>query len=618
MWSPLAAFIFDRGYVFGAFCLIALLVITTIISQGFRDLDAMASPAVDDSPYREVEARDFLGKRFISDLVQQHPEEIDSGDWEADDSARMPSTIFSVEACPDLGTVPNSLLTTYQGQGDGLTVSGRVYGAGQAREYFERVGNVIENCEDVSDFDTFTTSTDPELAAFSFESDNTEYAVVTVGDVIKEITVSDDSSVSLSDAVDFYAEYSIESLQREEWVCYDLTPSADDSTRSFFYDYANYDGLHDSQELVNETNIDNLPTPALVRNGNSGATNAINQPEEPDRETPESPLPDDMEEETPREPSLPVLPSEFDFQEDFRETAVYEVSDWDGPGCGWSWSAQISPVYDEEMIEHNRNVIMTETQNEVERQADSYLDENHDYTLSVLKQDIVITDWNEWVDNVNSIHDNWQWLEEQRDILWDSWETYLANHDEWESFPDRQEEAQDNYDDAFEQCMNQREDVEEWDDRYRDAVESGEAVIDTASYQSTDGNSIQVIPASNEESGEEDSDDGDSSSDDSDSTNSADNNANNEEEEEEENSSGNDSGNENGSGNEGEEDSRADEEEEEEEEEELPTVPPRPADCDPDSIEEPSILSEDRGDEPEAPEVPEGVTVPESWDHPNS
>lgn len=614
MWSPLAAFIFDRWYVFGAFCLVAVLVITTVVTQGFRDLDAMAAPPEDDSPYREMEARDFLGKRFVADFVQQHPDEIDSDDWDADDSARTPEPVFSVETCPDLGSVPNSLLTTYRGQGDGLTVLSRVYGAGQARDHFERVRNVLEDCEDVSDLETFTTSTDPELAAFSFESGGDEYAVFTAGDVINEVSVgSDDAPVSLSEAVDYYAEYSVESLQREEWVCYDLTPSADDAQRSFFYDYANYEGLYDSEELTNETDISNLPSPALVRDGNDGATSVIRQPENPDSEVPESPLPDDMDEETPREPSRPVIPSEFETQEEFSETAVFEVSDWDGPGCGWSWSAQISPIYDEEAIEHNRNVIMTETQNDVERQAGSYLNRNHDYTLSVLRQDIVITNWNEWVDNVNSIHDSWQWLEEQRDILWEAWETYLANHEEWSSFPDRQDAAQEEYDEAIEQCLNQREEVQEWDDRYREAVESGEAVIEPASFGSSNSSGlvpgrITAVPASNE------ADDDDDDSDDSDSSGNA---TNDDEDDDGGSSNGGGTNEEEDDDDDEEQDSRSDEEDEEEEEEPLPTVPPRPTDCDTDNINEPSILSEDRGDEPTAPTVPEGVTVPESWENPN-
>lgn len=568
--TPTVAYILDRSYMYLPVLAVALLAMVAIVAAGVRDLNAMAAPPEVDSPYRETEPRDFLGKQFAADLVAQHPDGIDADDWEAESDPIQPHPIYSVEQCPDLGTAPNSLLTTYRGAGDGLRVDTFIFGAGQAKRYFEDVGSILENCDDVSDYNEGTVSAEHNDASYDLDyyefSDNShDYTVLTAGDAIFEIRAADDAGASDSEARDFYADYTVESMNREQWRCENIEVDYDDYTRSFFHDFSSYEGYFETESLEAQTPIDNLPSPVLTRNGNDEAENSIQTVNTPNLNEPEAPLPEDFDDLPENEPERPQLPLEFEPVDEFADTAYYEIPDRAGPGCGWEWAAQISPVYDEIALENNREVVRTQVQSELEESANQYVDSGVDYALRTLLEEPVITRWNQHVGTVNAIHEDWTWLEEQRDALWPAWRDYIAAHEEWAAFPGIQEEAREEYnaeldefDDIYaeyeeelEQCEAQRDLVDQWDEYYAEAVQDGDAVIEG------EDNIVEEY----------------------------------------------------------------DEEAEEIVERELPEVPERPDDClslpsEPSEPERPAILDEDRGPEPQPPSVPEGVTVPESWEDP--
>lgn len=599
--APVIAYLLDKSFVYLPVLAVALLAIVAVIASGVRDLNAMAAPPEDNSPYRETEPRDFLGKQFATDFVQQHPDEIDESDWVAENEPMQPRPVFSAEQCSELGTAPNSLLTTYRGEGEGLRVDALIFGAGQAKRYFDDTESIIENCDNVSGFNESTVTAshgdnDYELDYYQFSSGDNDHVVFTAGDAIFEIRSTDSAEVSAGDALDFYAGYAVESMNREQWQCVAIETSYEDYVRSFYHDFESYEGLFLTEPLEAETPVNNLPVPTLTKRGNTDAERSISTVNTPNLEAPEAPLPEDFSSIPENEPDRPQIPLEFETIDEFKDTAYYEIPDYDGPSCGWEWAAQISPVYDEMALEHNREVVRTEVQSDLEQQAGSYLDSSFYYTLRTLNTEPVITRWNEYVNTVNSIHDDWAWLEDEREALRPAWDTYLAEHAEWENFPNLQdaareeynadieayeeeldafddevaayEEELDEYDEEFaeyererDQCLSDRARVDAWDDNFEDAVRNGDAIIEGEDQPEPetdeDGEEIETQPLPEVPERPEDC-------------------------------------------------------------QSLPTAPTAPSEPVNTAVEpeRPSILDEDRGSEPQPPTIPEGVTVPNSWEDP--
>lgn len=624
---PLLAWALERGYIFVAFAVAALLISFGTLAEGRDALyDMSAEPEVED-PYQDLETRDFLGKRFAADFVSHAPDTVEDGSWAADDHSNAPTSVYSVEECPHLEEVDSrALLSTYEGtDNDDVDVSVMVFGAGHAKRYYEDATAVLRDCEMVDDFSREETSTDPEFPVAFF---NENRAVFTAGDAVFEVGAPEDD---LEDVVDFYAEYASESLQRPEWRCADLTPEREDTQRSFYYDFDGYRGLFQTDVLTNETPIDRLPVPVLTKEGNEEALQTIGRIADPEAEEPEAPLPSDFS-DIPDEPRAPELPREFERVDEFSEEAYYEITDYTGPGCGWGWTSQVSPRYDTDTLNAQREEELTSTRDSVEQSARNYNDDAFHYAIRVMREDPVISRWNEYVDRVDSIHEDWEWLVSEREDLWPDWYQYQLDHEVWREFPGIQEEAQESYDDAVEQCQDMRDAVEEWEDEYGDAVRDGEAVISSAVHSSDDEDLPESYVASPVTEDDED-------------------------EEPESTPSPSPSPSpapttqrpspapspsptprstpstpspsptprstpttpspspSPSPTSPSPSPTETEEPEDEETEEPLPTVPPRPTDCS-QMPDEPDILSQDRGDEPQAPSIPDGVTVPYSWDDP--
>ena len=577
--TPRLSWFLDKTSVYVTFVIVGLLGLGYILYSGYNSFQAMSAPPEDNSPYQDTTPTDFLGQRFAADFVQQYPEEyVGDQEWEYDETPRQAKLLGDVDLCPKLdGKISPSLLSSYQGSADdnSLIVHTQIYGAGQARPQFENVRETIQACTDT---EIGKTSTDTEFELLKYANS----AIFTAGDSIIEITVNDDNVDDKDEIIQFYAEYAMESLGSEQWQCKNLTPSIQDRSRSYYFDFENYEGLYETELLEAETETENLPKPVYVRDGNEEAVARINTISEPDKKAPEAPLPDDFK-EIPEEPTKPALPREFEVQDDFTDRARYEIADTIGPGCGWEWTAQLPPEYDMEVLDHLKERTLVETQNELEQKAHGYVLNAFEYTLKVMKQEPVISQWNKYVNTVNSIHEDWDWLENERQALLPRWNAYLEEHRVWRAFPGKQREAQEQYnellddyekrleqyEDAYEeyteereQCLLQREEVDEWEDEWGDLVRSGEAIFE----EDIPSPSPTPSPTS----------------------------------------------------------TRDEEENEPEEEEELIIAPDRPEDClslptepaQPEQPEKPSILDESRGSEPQPPAIPEGVTVPESWENP--
>lgn len=560
------------------FVVLGVLGLGYVLYSGYNSFQAMSAPPEDNSPYQDTVPTDFLGQRFAADFVQQYPEEyVGDQEWEYDENPRQAKLLGDVDLCPKLdGNISSSLLSSYQGSADdnSLIVHTQVYGAGQARPHFEKIREIVQACTDV---DVEKTATDPEFESMKYGNS----AIFTAGDSIIEINVNDDNVEDKDEILQFYADYATESLVSEQWQCKNLTPSIQDRSRSYYFDFENYEGLYETELLEAETETDNLPKPVYVRDGNEEATARINTISQPEKEAPEAPLPDDFK-EIPEEPTRPALPRELEVQDDFTDRARYEIADTLGPGCGWEWTAQLPPEYDMEVLDHLKESTLVETQNELEQKANGYVLNAFEYALKVMQQEPIISQWNKYVNTVDSIHEDWDWLENERQALLPRWNDYLEEHRAWRAFPGQQREAQEqynelldnyeqrleDYEDAYEnyvdereQCLLQREEVDEWEDEWGERVRNGEAIFEE------DVPSPSPTPSPT---------------------------------------------------------STGDDEEDNEPEEEPIIAPDRPEDClslptepaQPEQPAKPSILDESRGSEPQPPAIPEGVTVPESWENP--
>lgn len=285
---------------------------------------------------------------------------------------------------------------------------------------------------------------------------------LTMGDAIVSVSVSNNET--RDQLLQFYSSRMPKTLK--ESGCYDLTTNANDASRSFFYDRDSYTGLKEKTTVETLEPLNNLPSPTgtEIRNINT-----------PDAVEPESPLPADfpaLPEESVEKPSLPESVPTVD---KFAEDAVYNVADTNGPGCGWKWSGQEAPVYNLVDLESTKNKTINDVQNSVDEEAVEYTNSQKDWALQTALVMPKVNAWNGYAKSVNTVHERWAWLDAEREKLKAPWEQYVEEHDEWLTFDSRKAEATKKYNEELQVCVDKQDELLEWEEKWGDLWAEQEA-----------------------------------------------------------------------------------------------------------------------------------------------
>ena len=186
------------------------------------------------------------------------------------------------------------------------------------------------------------------------------------------------------------------------------------SSRSIYYDAASFEGLRETTSIDPKVKTDNLPTLKALEADEVANPYAVQ---------PEGPLPVSMQ-KIPAEAPKPTIVDAPGTVDSFTKNASYKIQDPIGPGCGWNWSAQQPPVYDDEDLENAKNDTIVRVQNEVNGDAQKYVDSKISWARVTALLTPKLDNWNSYVKTVNSVHSSWDKLVADRNAIRPAWDTY--------------------------------------------------------------------------------------------------------------------------------------------------------------------------------------------------
>lgn len=438
---PLIPYLFDRTfpYVAAIFALVAITSSYIFIKDGLDSLNRIQSDPQEVSPYQNIKAVNSPGMEWGSQLIKIKPPK--TKNWEGTETTK-PQHAIDPKVCSYITDIPTSLLSTYVSSGSGIETRVQVYGAGQAAKNFNSYITALESCTSVEIANTKT-------AGVAKYDDN---FIMTMGDAI--VSVSTPNDKTRDELLDFYIDKTETTLKDSQCLALDETEK--DANRSFFYSEKEYVGLKESKELETTINIDNLPTPT--------STKILKINNEYTSE-PESPLPKEFP-KIPSKTEKPNLPKEITEKTAFEGTAIYKIMDENGPGCGWKWSAQTMPQYNEDVILKDKKETIDSKQKEINDKALKYVTDKLEWSFSVGLTAPKIDEWNTYVNKVNKVHKKWNWLNDEREALRSPWYNYVNAHKDWETFDDRKEKATKEYDRKLEECKAKQDDLDDWEEKW--------------------------------------------------------------------------------------------------------------------------------------------------------
>lgn len=539
--APIIAWFFNRGVfqlVYTGLAAFSVVAMVLLYSTGANAWKKIITEPVDVSPYQEITSVNSPGRDWAEQFIQKIPPSL-SG-WTVSDVIK-PQNI-KADNCAFNENPSTTLLSTHVANSGDAEARVLLYGAGQASADFGKYKSLLEKC----------SNTETVEQEFGKTLLYTNGFLMTMGDAILNVNSTDNTQ--RDELYNFYYKEMQDSLKASS--CLDLNVSGDDSTRSFFYNPENYQGLKETTVVEAQVDTANIPTVSAL---------TVDEIENPDVEKPESPLPQSFPELPKNEISKPSLPKETENRDDFSTEAVYNIADKNGPGCGWSWSAQKQPIYDEADLSVEKNTTIVEQQNNIDKEAQNYVDQKNNWAMETALILPSVNSWNQYAQNVNNVHTKWDWLNTERDKLYEPWHNYVEEHNDWETFDQRKSDAITAYNEELQKCLDKQEKYLEWEEEWGELY----------AQQQIEENS-PTAPTPPEET-----------------------------------------------------DSPTDEPTSPESPVESPTEAPTPTDepTEPANIpdppenceilpERPVIMDQEKPSEPQSPAIPEGVTIPDSWEKP--
>lgn len=449
---PAVSYVLDRKALYITFSLIALLAFGLVVKVGWDSYNkAIEEPEVI-TPYLDMEPASSPGRTWAAELTARNPAGL--SEWAVSENTK-PQTVIDSKYCSNIADLSTSLLSTHKASGSGVETRVQVYGAGQAFKQFEAYTNVLDTCFNGVSAENVSQST---VARFPGGF------LLTAGDGIVGVTAPEELIDSL---IDFYVSSTESTLTDSK--CVALNVYTNDAFRSFFYDRDSYTGLEETKPLETQVNISGLPTPTEIKLNEIANTEAI---------VPEAPLPADFPVLPKKAVEKPSIPGSVKDEAGFAKKAAYKIADFDGPGCGWEWSAQAPPVYSKPELESARKAAIKSTQESLDVTAQSYVRTKVDWALQIASILPKADRWNSYVNQTNSVHEKWYWLEAEREALRPAWFDYIAQHEEWSTFDARKAEATRLFDEASKKCEADEKALEEWEDKWGKLAEEREKQLE--------------------------------------------------------------------------------------------------------------------------------------------
>lgn len=443
---PFITRFFNSSFVYLAFGLSAVLVLSLVFIKSKESYDRILEPVEVVSPYMTVDASLTPAGEWAETFINSEPPNVTN--WTAQ-SSTTPRHPLTFKECNEIGLLPKTQYSSYYASGDEASILVQLYAPGQAEVQFEEYKKLLNSC--------FTTKTDklgsPTTEVVSYELG----FFFTYGDAIFFFKSNDDAlSRTLTS---WYVTKASNTLNQA--LCLDLTVTAADSKRNFYIDQEEYTGLLLEDTVKSRVDVSNIPTQVFPPVSDV-----------PYMEVPEGPLPDSLA-RLPQEPfSKPTVPEDPEDppKNGFVKEITYQTVDDRGPGCGWEWSSNKTPIVDRDALVRLKSETYTNAQIEIDNTAREFLSRR----LREVREGLLLTPridkWNRYVTSVESTHAEWEWLNEEREKLRKPWLDYVNAHDNWVNFNNVKANAVKKYEKEARECKVLDDELKAWEDRYGDLV----------------------------------------------------------------------------------------------------------------------------------------------------
>lgn len=273
--------------------------------------------------------------------------------------------------------------------------------------------------------------------------------ISTSGDGIIGVTAPASTSDSILGDVEKRSESAMDATH-----CFSLDENDRDRTRSPYVSQVPYQGLWASQKVSTSVNMGDMPrisTPPIQEPSHRGVR-------------PEGPWPAGFPTSTPAPPEKPSYPNATSSIPDggFSMIARYRIVDGHGPGCGWVWSGQQSPVPHSKELHRAQTRTLLDAHHRVDSQARTYVENTLDWTAATMGAVPSVIAWNEWVHHYDSVVARWEKLRQDRYDIHRAWLSYVAAHDVWLTFDTRKAQATSTFNTQTTQCQHNNDAYAAW------------------------------------------------------------------------------------------------------------------------------------------------------------
>lgn len=331
----------------------------------------------------------------------------------------------------------NTVMHSTSLSGEDGVVESQVHSAGTAYRAFESYVEALGLSDD-------EVNTDDGTATFD------EGFLIVRGDVV----ILGELEASSSDLLEVMQETLPEEL--EEAQCAN-TAVLDGHERNEHFYPDEYTGLYETENIETEVEIGRYPQASFQ---------TLDEIED-DVPEPDGPISSSLASMPSTDVDEPDLPEPLEEDDEvFEDVAEYQIVDSEGPGCGWEWTQSPEPEESVDELEALQAEEISSTQDAVDEAANDHVDERVDEARSQMMTTVSADNWNAYVDQVNAAHDDWEWLENEREEIRDEWEDYVEAYDYWDTFEERQQEADEEYREELNECTQANQDQAEWDNEY--------------------------------------------------------------------------------------------------------------------------------------------------------
>ncbi len=233
--------------------------------------------------------------------------------------------------------------------------------------------------------------------------------------------------------------------------CLDPEAPAADALRNPFIDAETFTGRTVPEEVP-------FPEVELTR-----AEDVATDPVVPLDQTPPA-LPEAVERPAPLDPaptSLPDLPAEVARPEapvapkspDLEGSVDRAIADPDGPGCGWAYTGQAAPEFNEATAERSHERAVTAERKRLVEAAVAFEQAKVNFYRAWSEHLVAAAEYKTYAAEVSTVLSQWQVVVDERAAFVTAFEEYRASVRANEQFLERQAEARTSYETANQRCV---------------------------------------------------------------------------------------------------------------------------------------------------------------------